>query len=284
MKKLMIILVMMLVASGVNAQGNKQDFIYKVYAPTEHDGLIDVTEQYYDKELHKGIYMFKYIYDGKQTFVKKVLKVDQKEQKEEDLFEWIENIEEKKRAKEEERIKKKEEEKILLEQTEKCKIFATKLRFQGVDVTKLTDEDIDRLDSLRQRHHIKNSYDRMFPHKSLYGLPSIVFKDAMKQERKYYARIYKKDATRHVRTLHNDTIYCAADSIVFVEPGIYHYITVRDLGESFESLREASWPLFREGSELRIGRATFICRDKENNNAKKRKEAKKADDMYYSKH
>ena len=109
MKKLIMILVVMMVASGVNAQGNKQDFIYKVYAPGENDELIDVTEQYNAKELHKGIYMFKYIYDGKQTFVKKVLKVDQKEQKEEDLFEWIDNIEEKKRAKEEVRKRKEEE-------------------------------------------------------------------------------------------------------------------------------------------------------------------------------
>lgn len=193
----------------------------------------------------------------------------------EDLFKRIENIEEMKRVREEERKREKEEEKILLEQKEKCKIFATKLRFQGVDVAKLTDEDIDRLDSLRQRHHIKNSYDRIFPNKSLYGLPSAVFKDAMKQERKYYARISKKDAT----------YTCAADSIVYVEPGVYHYNVVKDLGDGYEMLREESRSLFREGSKLTIGRATFICRNKENNNnVKKRKKTKKVDDMYYSKY
>lgn len=98
MKKLMMILVMMLVASGVNAQGNKQDFIIKVYIHTEKGEPIDVTEQYKAKELHKGIYWFNCIYNGKQTFLKKVLKVDQKEEDlseriEEELLKRIENIE-----------------------------------------------------------------------------------------------------------------------------------------------------------------------------------------------
>ena len=201
----------------------------------------------------------------------------------EDLFERLENIEEKKRVNEEERRRKEEEEKILTGQIEKCEIFATKLRFQGVDVTKLTDEDIDRLDSLRKQHHSNDLNDRFFPHESLYKLPSAVFKDVMKQERKYYARIFKKDAI--VNGYYTDTIYCAADSIVFVEPGTYKYIAVKKAGVGSEWLTEKSMPLFIEGrSELRIGRATFICRNKNNNNVKKRKKSKKVDDMYYSKY
>lgn len=194
----------------------------------------------------------------------------------EDLFERLENIEEKKRINEEEEKRKKKEEKILLEQKEKCKIFATKLRFEGVDVTKLTDEDIDRLDSLRQQHDSNDLYERLHPSKSLYGLPGAVFKSVMKQEREYYARIFNED--KHA------TYTCAADSIVFVEPGIYQYITVKDSGVGFEWLRKESCYLIREGNKLTIGRATFICRESEEKtkeeNIKKTKKRKHYDDVY----
>lgn len=94
----------------------------------------------------------------------------------------------------------------------------------------------------------------------------------MKQEREYYARIFNED--KHA------TYTCAADSIVFVEPGIYHYITVRDSDVGFEWLWKESRYLFREGSELRIGRATFICRETKEENIKKTKKRKHYDDVY----
>lgn len=190
----------------------------------------------------------------------------------EDLFERLENIEEKKRINEEEEKRKKEEEEILLEQKKKCKIFATKLRFEGVDVTKLTDEDIDRLDSLRQQHDSNDLYERLHRSNSLYALPSVVFKDVMKQEREYYARIFNED--KHA------TYTCAADSIVFVEPGMYTYIAVKDLGAGFEMLKEKSCYLIREGNKLTIGRATFICRETKEGNIKKTKKRKHYDDVY----
>ena len=103
----------------------------------------------------------------------------------EDLFERLENKEKEETAKIVEQKRISEEHEKIKKQEKLCRDFANKLRFDGVDITKLTDKDIDQLDTLRRERTMQDKYN------SLYSLPSEIFKSVMNKEKRYYARIIK---------------------------------------------------------------------------------------------
>lgn len=128
--------------------------------------------------------------------------------------------------------------------------FAYTLRQDGVDMTKLTDEDIDRLDSIRcdkkenfrcGSHYFYASIDD----KKLYTMPSEAFKEEMKKETRYYAKI-RKNVPSWVRDTGIRT--CDADSIVYIDSGLYNIDGV--IGHSRYVIA---------GDTIKIGRATFVC-------------------------
>lgn len=227
MKKLVILLVMMLVASGVNAQSTVEN-----------------------------------------------------------LFERLENKEKEEIAEQEALVMREELKRKEKSERKLCRDFANKLRFDGVDITKLTDKDIDQLDSLRRERIMQDKYN------SLYSLPSAIFKDEMKKERHYYARIIKTGPSYSKHKVKNDTIYCDADSTVFVTPGYYEFLIKDSWPPIYGSrrIRVREYTIFEDynylftGKEIKIGRATFICRESEEKtkeeNIKKTKKRKHYDDVY----
>lgn len=187
----------------------------------------------------------------------------------EDLFERIENVEYRKAAEREREQRLKSErfkEKI---QMEACEKFANKLRLDGVDITKLTDEDIERLDSIRIQHRKADPYyiSLLDENEVLYNLPSRIFKYVMLKEMRYYAKIKSE----------KQEYYCNADSTVFVEPGLYQYCYDNKFGTTSKTLTY-------DGDRITIGRATFICKNKVIKNKVKKSKKKVADaedDIYY---
>lgn len=136
---------------------------------------------------------------------------------------------------------------------ERCKEvvqkFANTLRQDGVDLTKLTDEDIDRLDSIRcdkkknYRYGNKYFYTSIDDEK-LYTMPSEIFKEEMKNETRYYVKIRKCN----VSSWEDGTITCDADSTVYIVRGIYNIDGI---------LGHHRWVY--DGDTIKIGRATFVC-------------------------
>jgi hypothetical protein len=126
--------------------------------------------------------------------------------------------------------------------------FANTLRQDGVDMTKLTDEDIDRLDSIRcnkkENFRCGSHYFYALDEEKLYTMPSEAFKKEMKKETRYYAKIKKYN----VSPWEDGTITCDADSTVYIDRGYYNIDGV--IGHS-------RWVY--DGDTIKIRRATFVC-------------------------
>ena len=150
------------------------------------------------------------------------------------------------------------QERIMRQKKDSCRLverykevvqkFANTLRQDGVDMTKLTDEDIDRLDSIRcnkkENFRYGSHYFYALDEEKLYTMPSEAFKKEMKKETRYYAKIKKYN----VSPWEDGIITCDADSTVYIDRGYYNIDGV--IGHS-------RWVY--DGDTIKIRRATFVC-------------------------
>ncbi len=151
------------------------------------------------------------------------------------------------------------QERIMRQKRDSCRLverykevvqkFTNTLRQDGVDMTKLTDEDIDRLDLIRcnKKENFRcgsRYFYSSIDDENLYTMPSEAFKKEMKKETRYYAKIKKYN----VSPWEDGIITCDADSTVYIDRGYYNIDGV--IGHS-------RWVY--NGDTIKVGRATFVC-------------------------